>query len=107
MNKDIRMFQNHCKGMHMSPATIRNNNRKSENYLMSTSQLLKQPNIHGNGHLLEQQFNTGDRFFNAREDFKMNKSSKLFRLGLVGAVVVSITFGQSIPEQQVSTEEGP
>ena len=61
MNNDIRMFPNHCKGMHMAPAT-RRNNRKSENDLMSASQLLKQPNIHGNGHLLEQQFNASGRF---------------------------------------------
>lgn len=63
MNNDIRMFPNHCKSMHMSPATRRNNNRKSENDLMSASQLLKQPNIHGNGHLLEKHFNASGRSF--------------------------------------------
>lgn len=62
MNNDIRMFPNHCKGMHMAPAT-RRNNRKSENDLMSASQLLKQPNIHRNGHLLEKHFNASGRFF--------------------------------------------
>ena len=62
MNNDIRMFPNHCKGMHMAPAT-RRNNRKSENDLMSASQLLKQPNIQGNGHLLEKHFNASGRFF--------------------------------------------
>jgi len=54
----------------MSPSTRRNNNRKFENDLMSASQLLKQPNIHGNGHLLEKHFNASGRFFISRRTSK-------------------------------------
>ena len=63
MNKDIHKLIIHCNSLRMPQTTNQKNNNKTKSNPVSVSDLSKQLNIHGNGHLLEHQFNESDRFF--------------------------------------------
>ena len=63
MNNDIHMLPNHCKSLLIPRTTKQKINEKPKSNPVSVSNLSKQLNIHGDGHLLEHQFNESGRFF--------------------------------------------
>lgn len=63
MNKDIRMFPNHYKSFFIPQTAKQKIKKKPKSNLVSVRNLSKQLRIHGDGHLIEHQFNASGRFF--------------------------------------------
>lgn len=63
MNKYICKLHRYCNSLRMPQTTNQNINKKTKSNPVSVSNLSKQLNINGNGHLLEKHFIASGRFF--------------------------------------------